>query len=102
MLPPSTMTMDSTEAEMGRLIKKRENTVHASLARHGSSLTLCRLHFAVAGLLMAVGRWQGVFPRAGRTPQPARHQARQPPPQAQRQDAQGGVQPPTDLAQPLR
>src|ERR1700722_2842656 len=27
MLPPSTIKMDSTEPEMGRLMKKRENTV---------------------------------------------------------------------------
>src|SRR6478609_5184340 len=27
MLPPSTMTIDSTEAKIGRLMKKRENTV---------------------------------------------------------------------------
>src|SRR5207244_11729419 len=31
MLPPSVMTMDSTEAKIGRLMKKRENTSIASL-----------------------------------------------------------------------
>src|SRR5262249_18365225 len=39
MLPPSTMTMDSTEAKIGRLMKKRENTVAST-----QSVGLCLAH----------------------------------------------------------
>src|SRR5262245_36236722 len=34
MLPARVMTMDNTEAKMGRLMKKLENTIPASLAQH--------------------------------------------------------------------
>src|SRR5215831_7239440 len=52
MVPASVMTMDSTEAKIGRLMKKRENTVLASLADHIPGVAV-RLRVA-AGLLLSV------------------------------------------------
>src|SRR5262245_30853272 len=55
MLPASVMTMDRTDAKIGRLMKNLENTVYASLAADcvgpvaGRALAIARHAVAVAG-----------------------------------------------------
>src|SRR5712675_2445858 len=56
--PPSTMTMDSTEAKIGRLMKNAENTVSASLFENlfGSVACGVGVTVAVGSVAVAVGR----------------------------------------------
>src|ERR1700687_704349 len=56
MLPASTITMDRTEAKIGRLMKKRENTVRASFAQQGIGATVRRRCGAVGNHFPPVGR----------------------------------------------
>src|SRR6516225_8896052 len=57
MPPPSTTTMDSTEAKIGRLMKNAENTSRTSLVRHAVGRTAGRPFAAGGGFAaVAVGR----------------------------------------------
>src|SRR5262249_46655227 len=52
--------MDRTEAKIGRLMKKRENTIHASLAQNLAGRPFGGRSVAVVVVRVAVGRSAGV------------------------------------------